>query len=181
LNGLPRLDQVVTQLRIIHNWVITGIQWMCTGGCWFALAAVLTRGLHFFIKNFQSWAVWRHNMTREKSAKHPDAIIFPLVQFWAHSTENYNPPQLWHMLCTILEVPLGSFLSTFNHDHLPSCSSFWHKSKESNGLILPSLRFASKSLWQIFIKVSSLVELVAELLLRLLWSFSWCQSPHIHV
>ncbi len=66
---------------------------------------------------------------------------------------------------TILEVPLGSFLSTFNHDHLPSCSSFWHKCKETNGLILPWLRFASKSLLQIFIKVSSLVGLVAELLL----------------
>jgi len=74
------------------------------------------------------------------------------------------------MLCTILEVPLGSFLSTLNHDHLPSCSSFWHKCKESNGLILPWLRFASKSLLQIFIKVSSLVELVAELLLL---SISW--------
>ncbi len=51
---------------------------------------------------------------------------------------------------TILEVPLGSFLSTFNHDRLPSCSSVQHKCKESNGLILPSLRFASKSLLQIF-------------------------------
>jgi hypothetical protein len=60
------------------------------------------------------------------------------------------------MLCTILEVPLGSFFSTFNHDHLPSCSSFRHKCKESNGLILPWLRFASKSLPQFFIKVSSL-------------------------
>jgi hypothetical protein len=79
--------------------------------------------------------------------------------------ENFNAPQLWHMLCTILEVPLGSFFSTFNHDHLPSCSSFRHKCKESNGLILPWLRFASKSLLQIFIKVSSLVGLVAELLL----------------
>jgi hypothetical protein len=104
-------------------------------------------------------------MTIEKSAKHPAAIIFSLVKFWADSTENFNPPQLWHMLCTILEVPLGSFLSTLNHDHLPSCSSFWHKCKESNGLILPWLRFASKSLLQIFIKVSSLGGLVAQLLL----------------
>jgi hypothetical protein len=55
--------------------------------------------------------------------------------------------------------------ATFNHDHLPSCSSFWHKCKESNRLILSWLRFASKSLLQIFIKVSSLVGLVAELLL----------------
>ncbi len=82
---------------------------------------------------------------------------------------------------TILEVPLGCFLSTFNHDRLPSCSSVQHKCKESKGLILPSLRFASKSLLQIFIKVSSLVGLVAELLLRLLQSFYCCQSPRIHV
>jgi hypothetical protein len=37
--------------------------------------------------------------------------------------------QLWHMVCTILEVRIVSFLSTLNHDHLPSCSSFWHKWK----------------------------------------------------
>jgi len=49
---------------------------------------------------------------------------------------------------------------TFNHDDLSSCSSFWHKCKEFNGLILPWLRFASKSLLQIFIKVSSLVGLL---------------------
>jgi len=73
--------------------------------------------------------------------------------------------QLWHMVCTILEVPIVSFFSTFNHDHLPSCSLFWHKCKESNGLILHWLRFASKSLLQVFIKVSSLVGLVAELIL----------------
>jgi len=53
---------------------------------------------------------------------------------------------LWPMLCTILEVPLGCF----NHDRVPSCSSFWHKCKESNGLILPRLRFASKSLLNFF-------------------------------
>ncbi len=70
--------------------------------------------------------------------------IFP-SKVLSGCTENFNPPQLWHMLCTILEVQLGSFLSTFNHDHLTSCSSFWHKCKESNGLILPRLRFASKS------------------------------------
>jgi hypothetical protein len=93
--------------------------------------------------------------------------IFP-SKVLSGCTENFNPPQLWHMPCTILQVPLRSFLSTFNHDHLPSCSSVWHKFKESNGLILPWLRFASKSLLQIFIKVSSLVGLVAELLLRLL-------------
>jgi hypothetical protein len=90
--------------------------------------------------------------------------IFP-SKVLSGCTENFNPRQLWHMLCTILEVPLGSFLSIFNHDHLPSCSSFWHKCKESNRLILPWLRFASKSLLQIFIKVGSLVGLVAELLL----------------
>ncbi len=168
LNGLPRWDHVVTQLRIIPNWLITAIQWMVHWWVLVYCGRVLTRGLHYFIKKFQSWAVWKHNITRGKSAKHPAAIIFPLVKFWAHSTENFNPPQLWHMLCTILEVPLGSFLSTFNHDHLPSCSSVWHKCKEPNGLILPSLRFASKSFLQIFIKVSSLVGLVAELLLRLL-------------
>jgi hypothetical protein len=64
LIGLPRWDQVVTQLRIIHNWLMTGIQWMVN---WWVLV------------------------------------------------------QLWHMICTILEVPLVSFLSTFNDDHLPSC------------------------------------------------------------
>ncbi len=146
MNGLPRWDHVVTQLRIIPNWLITAIQWMVHWWVLVYCGRVLTRGLHYFIKQFQSWAVWKHNITRGKSAKHPAAIIFPLVKFWAHSTENFNPPQLWHMLCTILEVPLGSFLSTFNHDHLPSCSSVWHKCKEPNGLILPSLRFCIQEL-----------------------------------
>jgi len=60
---------------------------------------------------------------------------------------------------------IACILSRNLHDHLPSCSSFRHKCKESNGLILPWLRFASKSLLQFFIKVSSLVGLVAKLLL----------------
>ncbi len=92
MNGLPRWDQVLTQLRIIHNWVTTAIQWMVH---WWVLVycgpSYSTRGVHYFIKNFQSWAVWKHNMTQEMSAKHPAAIIFPLVKFWARSTENFNP------------------------------------------------------------------------------------------
>jgi hypothetical protein len=44
--------------------------------------------------------------------------IFP-SKVLSGCTENFNPRQLWHMLCTILEVPLGSFPSTFNHDHVP--------------------------------------------------------------
>jgi hypothetical protein len=27
-NWLPRWNQILTQLKFIHNWVITGIQWM---------------------------------------------------------------------------------------------------------------------------------------------------------
>ncbi len=33
-NWLPRWNQILTQLRFIHNWVITGIQWMV---CWWVL------------------------------------------------------------------------------------------------------------------------------------------------
>jgi hypothetical protein len=40
--GLPRWNQILTQLRLIHNWVIMHIQWTssgwCTGGCWFTMA-----------------------------------------------------------------------------------------------------------------------------------------------
>jgi hypothetical protein len=64
------------------------------------------------------------------------------------------------MVCTILAGPLGSFLSTSNHNHLPGCSLVWHKCKESNGLILPWLKVASRSLLQFYIKVGSLVVLL---------------------
>jgi len=76
------------------------------------------------------------------------------------STENFNQPKLWHMVCTILEGPLASFLSTSNQNHLPRCALVRHKCKESNGLILPWLKFASRNLLQIFIKVGSLVALL---------------------
>jgi hypothetical protein len=121
---------------------------------------VLTHRLHRFIKDFQSWAMRRHETTTEKTEKHPAAIIYSWVKFWAGSTENFNQPKLWHMVCTILEGPLGSFLSTSNHNHLPGCLLVQHKCKESNGLVLPWLKFASKSLLQNFIKVGSLVALL---------------------
>ncbi|CAM6059860.1 unnamed protein product, partial [Sphagnum tenellum] len=69
-------------------------------------------------------------------------------------------PQLWHTICSILEGPLGSFPSTSNHNQLPRCLLVQHKCKESNGLILCWLKFASRSLLQIFIKVGSLVALL---------------------
>ncbi len=121
---------------------------------------VLTHRLHRFIKHFQSWAIWKHKTTREKTEKHPAAIIYSGVKFWAGSTENYNQPKLWHTVCTILEGPLGSFLSTSNQNHLPRCLRVRHKCKESNGLILPWPKFASLSLLQTFIKVGSLVALL---------------------
>jgi len=65
------------------------------------------------------------------------------------STENFNQPKLWHMVCTILEGPLASFLSTSNQNHLPRCSLVRHKCKESNELILPWLKFSSRNLLQI--------------------------------
>ncbi len=121
---------------------------------------ILTHGFHHFIKDFQSWAMWKHKTTREKTEKHPAATIYSLVKFWAGSTENFNQPKLWHTVCTILEGPLGSFLSASNQNHLPRCSLVRHKCKESNGLILPLLKFVSKTLLQIFIKVGSLAALL---------------------
>ncbi len=115
---------------------------------------VLTHGLRHCIKDFQSWAMWKHKTTREKTEKHPAAIIYSPVKFWAQKTLtslNYG---------TILEGPLASFLSTSNQNHLPRCSQVRHKCKESNGLILPWLKFASRNLLQIFIKVGSLVALL---------------------
>jgi hypothetical protein len=35
---LPRWNQILTQLRFIHNWVITGTNGWCTGGCWVTVA-----------------------------------------------------------------------------------------------------------------------------------------------
>ncbi len=75
-------------------------------------------------------------------------------------TENFNQPKLWRTVCTILEGPLGSFLSAPNQNHLPRCSLVRHKCKESSGLILPWIKFAPRSLLQIFIKVGSLVALL---------------------
>jgi hypothetical protein len=121
---------------------------------------VLTHRLHGFIKDLQSWAMWNHKTTREKTEKHPAATIYSWVKFWAGSTKNFNQPKLWHAVCTILEGPLGSFLSTSNHNHLPRCSLVQHKCKESNGLILCWLKFAPMSLLQIFSKVGSLVALL---------------------
>jgi hypothetical protein len=37
-NWLPRWNQILTQLKFIHNWVITGIQWMV---CWFTVDRIL--------------------------------------------------------------------------------------------------------------------------------------------
>jgi len=31
-NWLPSWNQILTQLKFIHNWVITGIQWMVGAG-----------------------------------------------------------------------------------------------------------------------------------------------------
>lgn len=118
---------------------------------------------HHFIKDFQSWAMWKHKTTKEKTEKHPAAIIYSRVKFWAGGTENFNQPKLWHTVCTILEGPLGSFLSTSNHNHHPSSSLVWHKCKESNGLILPWLIFTFRSLLQIFIKVGFVVVLLSSI------------------
>jgi hypothetical protein len=96
----------------------------------------------------------------KKSAKHP-AAIGNQVKFWLGNASNFNQPSTiypsWYAVCTILEGPLGSFLSTSHHNHLPSCLLVWHKCRESIGLILPWLKFASKSVLQIYIKVGSLV------------------------
>jgi hypothetical protein len=104
--------------------------------------------------------MWKHKTTKEKTKNHPGAIIYSWVKFWAGSTENLNQPKLWHTVCTILEGPLGSFLSTSNHNHHPSCSLVWHKCKESSGLILPLLIFTFRSLLWIFMKVGFLVALL---------------------
>jgi hypothetical protein len=150
---------------------------------------VLTHWLHHFIKGFQSWAMWNHKTTREKTKKHPAAtIIYSRVKFWADSTENFNQPKLWHTICTILEGPLESFLSTSNHNHLPRCLLVQHKCKESNGLFLPWLKFASRSLLQIFIKVGSLVVLLpsisSHMFIRLCGAMQQqekCSSSNNHV
>jgi hypothetical protein len=40
---LPRWNQILTQLRFIHNWVMTGIQWMVHWrGRWFNVATLYT-------------------------------------------------------------------------------------------------------------------------------------------
>jgi len=144
--------------------------------------------MHRFIKDFQSWAMWKHKTTREKTEKHPAAITYSWVKFWAGSTENFNQPKLWHTVCTILEGPLGSFLSTSNQNHLPRCSPVRHKCKESNELILPWPKFASWSLLQIFIKVGSLVPLLlsisSHMFIRLCGSMQQqekCSSSNHHV
>jgi hypothetical protein len=135
---------------------------------------VVTHRLHGFIKDFQSWAMWKHKTTGEKTEKHPAATIYSWIKFWAGSIENFNQPKLWHTVCSIVEGPLGSFLSTSNHNHLPRCLLLRHKCKESNGLILPWLKFASRSLLQIFIKVGSLVALLPSISLHM---FIWlCRS-----
>ncbi len=71
------------------------------------------------------------------------------------------------MVWTILKGPLWSFLSTSHHTHLPSHTRLWHWCRESNELVLPWLRFASRSLLQIFIKVGSLVALLLSISLHM--------------
>ncbi len=92
------------------------------------------------------------------------------------------------MVCTILEGPLGSFLSTSNHNHLPRCLLVRHKCKEFNGLILPWLKFVSRGFLQIFIKVASLVALLSSISLHMFILFCGsmqqqdkCSSSNHHV
>jgi len=123
---------------LTHGWRTPSLSYSQTNQWSQEIAGlVLTHGLPHFIKDFQSWAMWKHKTTREKTEKHPAAIIYSRVKFEAGSTESFNQPKLLHMVCTILEGPLGSFLSTSNHNHLPRCSLVQHKCKESNGLVLP--------------------------------------------
>jgi hypothetical protein len=84
--------------------------------------------------------MWKHRTTRKQTERHPAAIIYSWLKFWADSTENFYQPKLWHTVCTRLEGPLGSFLTISNHNHLPRCLLVWHKCKEFNGLILPWLK-----------------------------------------
>jgi hypothetical protein len=89
------------------------------------------------------------------------------------STRNFNHPKLWHTICTVLEGPLGSFLSTSNHNHLPRCLLVRHKCNESNGLILTWLKFASRTLLQIFIKVGSPCWAIVVNLLAYVYTALW--------
>jgi hypothetical protein len=75
------------------------------------------------------------------------------------------------MGCTNLEGPLESFLSTSNHNHLPGCLLVRHKCKESNGLILPWLKFASPSSLQIFIRLLPLLHYCPRFLRICLYGF----------
>jgi hypothetical protein len=40
---LPRWNQILTQMRLIHNWVTLAVSGWCTGGCWFFMAPSITR------------------------------------------------------------------------------------------------------------------------------------------
>jgi hypothetical protein len=54
----------------IHNFIAK--ESVITGSC----RSSTTHGSHHFIKGFQSCAMWKHKTTREKTEKHPAAIIY---------------------------------------------------------------------------------------------------------
>ncbi len=75
-NWLPRWNQILTQLRFIHNWVITDIQWMV---CWWVLVhcgpqnSALTIGIGK--KWWRQW--WQTVLEREISCSEWEGSACP--------------------------------------------------------------------------------------------------------
>jgi hypothetical protein len=89
-NWLPRWNQILTQLRFIHIWVITGIQWMVH---WWVLVHCGRSGDFAMLK-----LMLLHKQTclhlgvgRVLAGAHKDA---PRAEFWASSTGLWSPARV---------------------------------------------------------------------------------------
>jgi hypothetical protein len=73
-NWLPRWNQILTQLRFIHNWVIMGIQWMVR---WW----VLVQGGVFVldVSSFFPWQDLDERITRIQSARWLSPLLGAVV------------------------------------------------------------------------------------------------------
>jgi hypothetical protein len=113
-NWLPRWNQILTQLRFIHNWVITGIQWLV---CWWVLVHCGPKTLASYwllaekLQKYFGWLLavgWKNTKTQTCAHTHTNTHFWSKVER-AHSSHKHS----WSTMLS-LPLPMGAAPSSWH-------------------------------------------------------------------